>query len=361
MFPKLLNQFQTMNQLLKEHYVKCEYTNVELKLEPNLFDLYNLYIDDKVYSITKNEEPMRFFKEVIKNLLNVLIEEEKYIIFHKTMNLDSIKEYEGLKEFLKENTYSSKWIEGYVEMQPFFYDEISNAYYNLEEMEETEMDELDDLTFCMSFEHQDQEYFLENWLNSPDRVRIMLNVMSNPNEDVQEILLEFFTQEAAMKTADDHKLVNEFYSDYERNQVAFDIKVYEDFVHPDLLAWEILSYDEEGQNRSHAIHSLIEEIENDEELNDLDVYNWEIEGKSGGYLVLEFGNITPKEMEKIIEIIEKAKENNWKEYQSLEYYRDIWDDIIDRLEELKEYAEEEDVEKMEKMLNEINEKRKERV
>lgn len=361
MFPKLLNQFQPMNQLLKEHYVKCEYTNVELKLEPNLFDSYNLYIDDKVYSITKNEETACFFKEVIKDLLNILIEEEKYIIFHKTMNLESVKEYEGLKEFLKENTYSSKWVEGYVGMEPFFYDEISDAYFNLEEVEEIEVDELDDLMFCMAFEHQDQEYFLENWLNSPDRVRIMLNVMSNPNEDVQELLLEFFTQEEAMKTASDHTLANDFYSNYEQNFVAFDIKVYEDFVHPDLLAWEILSYDEEGQNRSHAIDSLMEELQNHDELSNVDILSWTIEGKGGGYLVIEFGDIMPKEMKKVIEVIEHAKETYWKDYQSLEYYRDMWDDIIDRLEELKDYAEEEDVEKMEKMLNEISEKRKERV
>ena len=95
---------------------------------------------------------------------------------------------------------------------------------------------------------------------------------------------------------------SEFYSEYSENTFAFNIKVYESFIHEELLAFGLVNEEQEWDQRTQAVEQLVEEIE--DAISPFSLEKTHQAGRSSGYLVLTFDDINLETAKKVCEIIE---------------------------------------------------------
>jgi hypothetical protein len=265
------------------------------------------------------------------------------------MNTKDLLEFETFRELLSKNKYSSDATSCYFKIQCQFTDHHTDLVFDFEELLNEMHDDID-LQFVITLESENDDFVLRNWdLDPTVRLDVITGIKENPNLDAEEELREYLTTEEAILMAKNDSLVSEFYSDFEKLEIAFNIKVYESFIHEELHELGILNYELEWLNRENAVENLMDKI-----FETADVNNWRLKGSSNGYLVIEFNFLTPEIIEEVSSIIKEAKKEDYKYYQSIEAYDYLYDEIIGDLNDLKEKTLDEDkFSKINNLLNEL--------
>jgi len=270
--------------------------------------------------------------------------------------LGDIWNNECFQQFLKEEVYQSKDIENSLGWKVKFQDEDGSEY----ELEEINLIEDLDATMIEFYLTDDYtEYEIVDWKKDKNlKLRVMFDASLNPNNEAEEILLDYFKKEEGIMAAKNDANVSVYYSDFAANDIAFNIKVHADFIHETLYELKYFDEEDEWSNRMEAISSFVDEIAEEMDVND----QW-TDGKNGGYLILELGCLTKENIQYVSRKIDEKEAEYVKKYQDLSTYRYRFDHILEFLEEEKEQAIDDDdkvkLEKIENLIQEIDELEKE--
>lgn len=361
-YPKIFDTFEVFKELKKNGYFKSPYTGDELYLTQNILNGFTIKINQKEYPSFFHENKKEWYRDVILPVMEKLEKIERVHIFNENFSDNKLFKSFILEEIIKSDSFSSSVSEYYAELHVKLYDEMNDELLDFHELEELEdQDPPIDVVFDLYYEYEDNDYSYEifNWQKDPGkRISFLTGAEKHDNFYVEEHLLDVLTIEEAYLSTDSLSEFNAHYSTFSNNEFAFDIKVYEDFAHPKLLDLKVLSYDDEGENRSHEIRSFVEDLQEYPELGETKVVDWSIDGKGGGYLILQLSKPTSESLLKINEMVKKAKETSFKHYQTLEAYEYMYDFILfnlkEKLEEVQDAKNLQDEKEILELISEIN-------
>lgn len=347
-FPSYFMQLSLFKELMKKKKVVGEQTNTTLAIEDNLFGTINLCINNVSYPFLQQDTTRERYEQVYADMLPILLEEERYHLLQESIRHTALNEATSYQSFVTKGHYYSEELEEELFFAAYMKDEYGETIKAIDDkisilafVQGEEDEVLDTLYIGFGVEMCDDDYELDDWESDPkQRLRVLTNPMSNPNYPAIDAMVEFFEKEEAILFAKDQAEISPFYSDFKNNRVAFVIKSYEDFVHPGLLELGYLTYDDENANRSYAIENLAFSLE------DYADSDYQIAGRSGGYLVLRLHEMTKEYIQEIIKVLKDALAESPKYYQSLEGV-DV-DDVLYWI-EMKKQEEELDEELMEKL------------
>lgn len=369
--PKIFESFPTCNILKEKGELLLKHSNEKISFEKNIFGHFNIKIGENEYILSNTSEiDFDTFSKLYLDLLVKLSKEELFLFLEFNNSSRKFLSEEFMQELISTNEFYFENKEMEIRYSLFFeyegvkadlfsfenFEDFVSCYYT-ELTDETELfkDFLNEsiITFAFCID-EDDEYEFYNYQLDP-KLRLKLVSGSLLHYEIDAYLIEIFEEIVTINYALEQKIVSEFYSDFESNEIAFNIKCYEEFLNEDLKVLGFYGndddsiYNSEYYNREDALEIFSDDLCNHLELK---VESQGCAGKSGGYLVLKFLELNIKSLEKVISLIEDALIDFPSYYQKLENLDE--DEVAEFISELdEEELDEEQKEVYEKLKLEI--------
>jgi hypothetical protein len=310
-------------------------TGIELEMIPTLWGHEDISANGKEY-VSEHDDLDAYIKQFLTPLVELFAKERLLELIESDPELLKLKDEPIFQKLVEQGTYYNETTDQCIELT-----------YHFRTKEEGNIGTLDDI--IMTKEHGENiqigwsftigEYDLYDiyiWHDDKTmRLPILLGTKKNPNEYAISGLTQCIEKEKAVTRLEQTDHYSKHYSNIEKKEYAFEIKVYENFLPAGWLDLGILSYMDESLNREQALTDLCEELR-----SECDFQFVGTRGRSGGYAVFTCDELCVEKVEKADKIITEAIKSSYKQYQDIRYYEHVFDEIsshiLDQLDEKNE-------------------------